>query len=107
MRKKSERSKEQEMLRSFHEQVKKILSDPNFYKKKGDEIKIGFESEIGIYRDDLKLNEIEQIRDKILEKVPDITDKELGVTPNIDEILQWVSYVRKILKEVFPKEKEK
>ena len=71
--------REREMQNAFETQVRKILSEPDIFKKNGDRLKIGFESEVAIVSD-CKLSEIESARDNILGEIPDFSDKELGVS---------------------------
>ncbi len=74
---------EHEMRDSYDKQCLEILSKPDYYRKSGDEIKVGFESEVAIHpnSDQVTHADIEKLRDEIIgsETIREHTDKELGV----------------------------
>ncbi|MEK7066663.1 MAG: glutamate-cysteine ligase family protein [Patescibacteria group bacterium] len=72
------KQQELEMLLAFRRQADEILSNPERFRKDGRKIKIGFESEVALYKNGLPLGELEKTRDEILARVPGFTDKELG-----------------------------
>lgn len=87
-----EKKQEQEMLAAFREQARNIILSQDKFVKNNNTLRVGFESEVAIYKENLALRDIERIRNKIIQEVPDITDTELGAaqielrTPPIDAL---------------------
>lgn len=69
---------EREMLEAYDKAATDNMSKPEFYEKDGDEVKIGFESEVAIHSH-MHIDEYEDKRDEIIEDLPEFTDRELGV----------------------------
>lgn len=68
---------EKKMKAAFKEQATMVLKEPERFEKKP-KLKIGFESEVGLYREELKQRETEKIRDQIVRETFGIADVELG-----------------------------
>lgn len=91
---KKEREQEQEMLTAFREQAQGVISSQGRFVKGDNSLRIGLESEVAIYRENFVLADIGRSRDAIIQKLPGITDVELGAaqvefrTPPIDVLAQ-------------------
>src|SRR3989344_32113 len=89
-----EEKHEQEMLGAFLEQAQSVIESEDKFRKTGDKLLVGFESEVAIHRENLAPSDIEKTRDAIIQGLPDITDVELGAaqielrTPPIDGLTQ-------------------
>lgn len=108
IRSNEEIEKEQKMLVAFRKQAQGIISSNGRFTKNDRSLRIGLESEVAIYHDNLAMYDLEKTRDAIIRKIPDITDVELGVsqiefrTPPIDVLLQsGFRKLTKIYKESF------
>lgn len=75
------KNEEREMSEAFQKQADEILSETERFTKRGDDIIMGFESEIAIidrFPPDDK--DIESIRDRIIAEIPEFTDREIGAS---------------------------
>ncbi|MDA2922171.1 hypothetical protein MYX07_02775 [Patescibacteria group bacterium AH-259-L07] len=71
---------EKEMRLAFEQQSKQILALPERFIKPENSLKIGFESEMAIIKQGLSSKQIQNVRNSIIEKNPDICGVELGAT---------------------------
>src|SRR3989338_1531853 len=81
---------EKEMRQAFGEQAQKIISSPERFRKRGNALRVGIESEVAIFSEKIALAHLEGARNAILQEVPECTDIELGAaqielrTPPVD-----------------------
>lgn len=70
---------EREMLRAFEVEAGRILASGDRFEKAEGSLRIGFESEVAVLKAGILISDIESLRDAILSRVPEFTDRELGV----------------------------
>jgi len=70
--------REKEMLNAFLSQSKNIIEKEEDFRKNKNNLLIGVESEVAIYKKDLAICDIEKTRDAIVEDVSDVADVEVG-----------------------------
>lgn len=73
--------KEKAMKKMFEKQASMIINNQDIFRKNGDNVRIGFESEVSLFNEGASVFETGQARDKVLQAVGcDFYDTELGVT---------------------------
>jgi hypothetical protein len=71
---------EYEMFEAFLEQANAVLDSPDRFQKDPSTIKIGLESELALYNDQIEQKDLEAMRDAIIAETSEFSDLELGVS---------------------------